>query len=85
MTRNEMLKSVLEELRSICFQNTSMLLDIACEQLEHKYGLNATFYGRSIYIDNERVCSVEVSVEAKDCVGLYKYYLLKEGCQKWEF
>lgn len=77
MNINEILKTTLEELSSICFQNTSMLLDIACEQIEANYGLNATFYGRSIYIGNERVCSVEVSKEAKDCVGLYKYHLIK--------
>lgn len=78
MSINEILTTKLEELRSICFQDTSMLLDIACEQLEAEYGLNATFYGRSIYIDHERVCSVEVSKEAKDCVGLYKYHLIKQ-------
>lgn len=73
----EKIEAVLNEQKSICFQNTSMLLDIVCEQLEAKFGIDARFGGRSIYVNGERICSVEVSKEARDCVGLYKWYFVK--------
>jgi hypothetical protein len=77
MTVRQAFEDVLTEQKAICFQNTSMLLDIVCEQLEAKYGIDARFGGRSVYVNGQRVFSVEVSKEARGCVGLYKWHFVK--------
>lgn len=77
MSEMEIFEKVLNDQKAICFQNTSMLLDVICEQLEAKYGIDARFCGRSVYVNGKRVFSVEVSKEAKDCVGLYKWHYVK--------
>ena len=76
MTESEILMQVLEEQKQILCDSTSMILDLICEKLCYTYGKNATFSGRSIYIDNIRVASITTTAEAKNCIGIYKYKIL---------
>lgn len=75
----KIVESVIQENRSICFASTSMALDIICETLYFQHGLNATFSGRSIYIDDVRVASVKTCIEpCEDCkiVCIYDYKII---------
>lgn len=76
MTQAEILNAVLEEQKQILCDSTSMHLDMICEKLFYTYGKNATFSGKSIYIDNVRVASITTTAEAKNCIGIYKYKIL---------
>ena len=76
MTLTEILTQTLEEQKQILCDSTSMVLDMICEKLFYTYGKNATFSGRSIYIDNRRVASITTTAEGKNCIGIYKYKIL---------
>ena len=65
----------LENAKERLYQDTSMALDIICEELAKK-GYNATFSGRSIYIDDLRVASIKTCKEAPLTVGIYDYNVL---------
>ena len=70
---------VIKECMANCYQDTAMALDIICENLCYKHGLNATFYGRSIYIDDERVASIKTCIEpCEDCkiIAIYDYKII---------
>ena len=75
----EIVEKVIIENKSLCFANTDMILDIICEQLYYKHGLDATWRGRSIYIGNERVASIRTCIEpCEDCkiVVIYSYKMI---------
>ena len=80
MTTIDILISVLENQKKLCCQNTEMHLELICEQLIYTYGINATYSGKSIYIDDKRVASIQTSkqpcAETKNCVGIEKYKIL---------
>lgn len=72
----ETLKTVLEDAKGLLYENTSMALDLICEKLYFEYELNATFGGRSIYIDDVRVASIKTCKEGANIVGIYDYNIL---------
>ncbi len=72
----ETIIAALENAKSLLYQDTTMCLDLICEDLVNNYGLNATFQGKSIYIDDTRVASIRVCKEAPECVGIYGYTVL---------
>lgn len=75
----ETVEKVIREAMALCYADTSMALDIICENLCYKHGLNATFSGRSIYIDDERVASIKTCIEpCEDCkiVVIYEYKII---------
>lgn len=76
MKQAEILKTVLEEQKQILCDSTSMHLDMICEKLYYTYNIDATFKGKSIYIDNKRVASITTTAEAKNIIGIYKYTIL---------
>ena len=76
MMTTDILTSVLENQKKLCCQNTEMHLELICEQLVYTYGINATYSGKSIYIDNKRVASIQTCKEATSCVGIEKYKIL---------
>lgn len=76
MTHIEILTAVLEEQKQILCDSTSMQLDMICEKLYYTYGINATFRGKSIYIDDKRVASITTTAEDKNIIGIYKYKIL---------
>jgi hypothetical protein len=69
-------EQIIKEAKDCLWQNTSMVLDVICERLYYEHGLNATWQGRSIYIDDARVASIETCKEAKDAVGIYRYKMI---------
>ncbi len=71
----ETLRQALEKAKELLYYDTSMALDLICEDLAAN-GLNATFKGRSIYIDDTRVASVKTCKEAPQTVGIYDYTIL---------
>lgn len=73
---NEILKTVIEENKGLLFENTSMILDVICENLFYKHNIDAVWQGRSIYVNHKRVASISVSKEGKNIVGIYDYKLL---------
>lgn len=75
----EIVKAAIEKHMGLCYENTSMFLDLICEDLYFNSGLNATFSGRSIYIDDKRVASIATCVEPCEdakIVSIYKYTIL---------
>lgn len=75
----KIIEQVIRDAMGLCYENTSMILDILCETLYFQYGLNATFSGRSIYIDDERVASIKTCIEpCEDCkiVCIYDYKII---------
>lgn len=75
----EIVEKVIIDNKSLCFENTEMILDVICEQLYYNHGLDATWSGRSIYIGNERVASIRTCIEpCEDCkiVVIYNYKMI---------
>ena len=72
----ETLKVVLDEAKGLLYEDTSMALDLICEKLYYEYKLNATFNGRSIYINDVRVASIKTCKEGANIVGIYDYTIL---------
>ena len=73
------LENVLTDAMQLCYENTSMALDIICEKLYYQHGLNASFAGRSIYIDNIRAASIKTCLEpCDDCkiICIYDFTIL---------
>lgn len=76
MMITDILTNVLENQKKLCCQNTEMHLEFICEKLIYTYGINARYSGKSIYIDDKRVASIQTCKECKDSVGIYKYHIL---------
>ena len=75
----KIVENVIQEAKALCYDSTSMALDIICETLCFQHGLNATFSGRSIYIDDERVASIKTCIEpCEDCkiICIYDYKII---------
>ena len=72
MLTDKIVKEMFKEHYHICFYSIDMAMDMMCEWLEHKCGIDANWNHRSIYINNERVISVEFSHEARCAYALYK-------------
>lgn len=72
----QILTSVLEEAKELLYQDTAMALDLICEKLYYSFGIHATFYGKSIYVDNIRVASIKACKEAPQTIGIYDYTIL---------
>lgn len=73
------LKEVLNDAKQLCYDSTSMALDIICERLYYDHGINATFAGRSIYIGDKRAASIKTCVEPCDdgkIICIYDYTIL---------
>ena len=75
----EIIENVITDAAQLCYDSTSMALDIICEKLYYRHHLNATFAGRSIYIDDTRAASIKTCVEpCDDCkiVCIYDFTIL---------
>lgn len=72
----ETIEKVIQENMALCFEHTEMVLDVICEQLYYHHGIDAKWKGRSIYIGEKRVASIEVSKEGYKCVAIWKYKML---------
>lgn len=77
MTNKEQLIHELEEVKNNLYWDTSMILEIICEQLSAK-GINATFKGRTIYIDDQKVASITTYKEGKNLIAIDKYFIYEE-------
>lgn len=78
----EVIEKVIEEAKALCYESTSMALDLICETLYFQHKLDATFAGRSIYIGDTRVASIKTCIEPSDCgkvVGIYDYKIIIRG------
>lgn len=70
------LHKVLEEHTGLCYESTAMALELICESLFYQHGIDARWKGRSIYVGEKRVASIETSQEGYKNIAIYKYYLL---------
>lgn len=73
------LESVIKDAMQLCYDSTSMALDIICERLFYDHGINATFSGRSVYIGDRRAASIKTCVEpCDDCkiICIYDYTII---------
>jgi hypothetical protein len=71
-------EKVIMENKALCFQDTSMALELICEDLIYKHGLDASWCGRSIYIDDTRAASIQTCREGKGIVGICGYTILRK-------
>lgn len=72
----EVIAKVIEDSKCVYYSNTSMALDIICERLFYNYGIDATFSGRSIFVDDARVASIRTFKDGANLVGIYDYKIL---------
>lgn len=73
------LEDVIKDAMQLCYDSTSMALDIICERLFYDHGINATFSGRSVYIGDRRAASIKTCVEpCDDCkiICIYDYTII---------
>lgn len=70
------IEQVIKESMSLCYQDTSMALDCICETLCYVHGIDATWGGRSIYVGDERIASIETCKEGKDIVAIWRYKMI---------
>ena len=67
------LYQVLEEHNSCYYASTSMCLECICEKLYYDYNIDARYRGRSIYIGDQKVATVQMEKEGYQLVGMYGY------------
>jgi hypothetical protein len=73
------LEDVIKDAMQLCYDSTSMALDIICERLFYDHGIDATFSGRSVYIGDRRAASIKTSAEPSDAgkiICIYDYTML---------
>ena len=70
------LYKALKKSQEILCQDTSMCLDLICEDLFYNYGINATYLGRSIYVDDVRVASIKTCKEGYELVSVFDFTIL---------
>ena len=71
------IKRVIEECMANCYQDTSMALDIICETLFCRHGIDAKWQGRSVYIGEDRVASIDTCREGKGIVAIWRYTIIE--------
>lgn len=69
-------EQVILENMALCFDSTSMALELICEDLFYKHGIDAKYKGRSIYVGHNRVASIETCKEGKDIIAIWKYKII---------
>lgn len=75
----DMLKKVLQEACTICYEDTKMALELICETLFYEHGIDARHKGRSIYVDGKRVASIKTCIEPCEdakIIAIYGYTIL---------
>lgn len=71
-------KDVIEQQKYSYFQNTSMILEVIAEELFYKHGIDARYHGRTIYVGDKKVATVQTYKDGKDLVAIDKYRIIKE-------
>lgn len=66
---------VLEEYNHCYYQNTSMALECICEKLYYDHNIDARYRGRSIYVREKKIATINVDREGYNHVGMYGYTL----------
>ena len=66
---------VMESHKSCYYANTAMCLEMICEKLYYEHKIDARYKGRSIYIGDDKIATVEVDREGYQLVGMYGYKL----------
>ena len=72
----KILKNVLEYHYGLLYESTAMALELICETLCYNHGKNATWQGRSIYIDDKRVASIKTCKEGEKVIAIYDYKII---------
>lgn len=72
----DLIIQVLEEHNSCYYDNTAMCLEMICEKLYYEYGIDARYRGRTIYIGEDRIATIQVDKDGPNLVGMYGYKLL---------
>lgn len=73
--QKEIIVKVLDSHNKCYYQDTSMALEIICEDLFYNHDIDARYKGRSIYVGEERIATIMVSREGPDLLGMYGYRL----------
>lgn len=71
----EVIVSVLDEHNHCYYQNSSMALEIICEDLFYNYKIDARYRGRTIYIGDKKIATIKVDRESWNRLGMYGYTL----------
>lgn len=75
----KILDRVILEAKGLCYESTKMALECICETLFYEHGLDARHSGRSIYIGDTRVASIQTCVEPCEdarIVAIYAYKII---------
>lgn len=72
--RKELIQ-VLDAHNHSYYQDSSMALEMICEQLFYHHEMDARYRGRSIYIGETKIATIQVEREAPDMLGMYGYKL----------
>lgn len=67
---------VLDEHNYCYYDSTSMCLELICEKLFYEYNIDARYRGRTVYLDNKKLATIEVEKDGPHTVGMVGYKLL---------
>lgn len=66
---------VLEEHNHSYYQDSTMALEIICEDLYYHHDIDARYRGRSIYVGEKKIATIKVEREGPMMLGMYGYTL----------
>ena len=70
------IENVLENAKGLLYESTDMALELICEDLYFNHNIDAKYQGRSIYVGEERVASIQTCIEEKGIIAIWKYKIL---------
>ena len=72
----ETLIKVLDEHNYCYYADTSMCLEMICEKLYYEYGIDARYRGRTIYLEDKKLATVQMVKDGYQLVGMTNYRIL---------
>ena len=72
----EKLIKAIEEHKYSYYQDTAMVLELICEKLFYEHNIDARWHGRSIYINGERVASIQTMKDGKNLIAIDTYKII---------
>lgn len=66
---------VLEEHNHSYYQDSTMALEMICEELFYHHNIDARYKGRSIYVGEKKIATIKVERDGPTMLGMYGYTL----------
>lgn len=64
---------VLDEHNYCYYADTSMCLEMICEKLYYEYGIDARYRGRTVYLNDQKLATVQMVKDGYQLVGMTGY------------